>query len=144
MQRQVADPVKEKPMNPEAPKCLAPDCEVRTNSSVGYCAKHFFLSHTKNKGEPPTCTVCGETLRRDNATGLCKKHRSPSRPNKPAKPKKAVVKTAAELDTKAPKAEPLCGLVDLGELKADLLAKLAAVELIERTFELIDRTLSQS
>jgi hypothetical protein len=134
MQRQVADPVKEMNMSLEnAPKCLAPDCEVRTNSAVGYCAKHYFLSKTKNQGEAPTCTVCGETLRRDNATGLCKKHRGPSHPKKAAAPKKkAVVKAAAALGIKAPKAEPLCGLVDLGKLKCDLLAKLAAVELVEK------------
>ena len=46
---------------------------------------------------------------------------------------KAVRKTAAELGIKAPKAEPLCGLVDLGKLKCDVLAKLAAIELIEKT-----------
>jgi len=131
-------------MNENAPKCKYGPCEVQTNGSTGYCPKHYYLSKTQNQGEPPTCTVCGENLRRDNATGLCKKHRSNSHPNKAAQPKPTPKKyanvtigrisvPAAAMGIKAPKAEPLYGLVDLGKLKCDLLAKLAAIELIEKT-----------
>jgi hypothetical protein len=130
---------KEKLMNLEdAPKCLASDCEARTKSKVGYCAKHFFLSYSKNKGAAPTCSVCGETLRRDNATGLCKQHRGNTHPQKAATPKKAVVKKAAASNIRRGDElidrfleRPSVGHVDLVKIKADLMAKLAAIELIE-------------
>jgi outer membrane biosynthesis protein TonB len=47
-------------------------------------------------------------------------------------PKKSAIKTGADQGLKATKAEPLGGLVDLGKLKCDLLAKLAALELVAK------------
>lgn len=90
-------PLKEKPMNREAPKCKAEDCETLTNSAVGYCAKHYYLSKTKHQGVAPTCSVCGVAVRRDNERRLCKAHRNSnahrkepakktSKSAKPAKP----------------------------------------------------------
>lgn len=122
----------------DAPKCQSPDCEVRTKSAVGYCAKHYFLSKTKNKGEQPECSVCSVKLRRDNELKLCKQHRGKTHPQKAAKSVAKKAKppqsTGRITNITVPGLEPK--LVDLGKLKRDLLAKLAAIELIEKTYAL--------
>jgi hypothetical protein len=118
---------KEKPMplDPEAPLCKAPGCEARTNSKVGYCAKHYFLSETKNHGEPGTCTVCGITLRRDNRNGLCKEHRGRThariaKPKKSAKPR-AEATNGRVTNVAVPDADPARINVRLNEQQIDSL-----------------------
>ena len=76
---------------------------------------------------------CGTEVPASNRFSFIKGHIKRGKRAKAAKPSKVVIKTAAEARHQAPKAEPLCGLVDLGKLKCDLLAKLAAIELIEKT-----------
>jgi hypothetical protein len=100
-QRPIAQPVKEKPMDPVRLCKCGCGTEVPASNRFSYINGH--------------------------------RARKPHGQAKRGRPKKAAVATAAELGMKAPKAEPLCGLVDLGKLKCDLLAKLAAIELIEKT-----------
>jgi len=116
----------------DAPKCKAPDCEVHTKSKVGYCAKHYFLSKTKNQGTPPSCSVCGETLRRNNATRLCKKHRGSAGHGKTtAKPARKSKANGTNGHAAAPQLQG-GKWVDLEALRVSLQRKLDVLSQVEQ------------
>jgi hypothetical protein len=103
MQRQVADPVKE--MNMARSAAVFPQ-----RVCICGCGQSFTPSGPSQKFFP----------------GHKPKYK-PAKAVKTAAPKKAVAKSPEPA-----KAMALPGLVDLGKLKADLLAKLAAIELVEK------------
>ena len=98
-QRPIAQPVKEKPMDPVRICKCGCGTEVPASNRFSYISGH--------------------------------RARKPHGHAKLGRPKKAAIATA-ELGMKAPIADS-SSMVDLGKLKCDLLAKLAAIELIEKT-----------
>jgi hypothetical protein len=112
-----------------------------TQRPVAQPAKEKVMERAPKVFQPRQCLCCGETFLPTGSTQRFAPGHKPKKtaatPVKAAPANKASAsRTAAEFGIKAPKAEPLCGLVDLAKLKCDLLAKLAAVELIEKTYAL--------
>jgi hypothetical protein len=78
---------------------------------------------------------CGTEVPASNRFSYINGHRAhkPHGSAKRGRPKKIVAEAAPKSIVPFVKADLTCGLVDLGKLKCDLLAKLAAIELIEKT-----------